>query len=251
MSEEFKKLFISFYGEIKWQKFHDLSNEIEIEIGYTFKTKKNLYQALIVRAESLDRGPFEIFEFLGDAILSLIIAEFLVTTLKLKTPNDLTKLRSLLTNNSYLAEVSSSLPIKKIKEIFESELTEKHLSDTFESILGAVFFDLEFNKMKIKPIILQLIKIEKIDFTEMLLEENLKDKKSQLNEWVQKTYSGEVTVNYPFEREGPDHKPAFYVGLELKSKDNITIHEEKKIGPFPKLKDGELAIADLFMKKIP
>lgn len=250
MTEEFEKIFIGFYGEEVWKKFQNLSKEIEQEIGYSFKNKKNLYLSLLVRAESLDRSPFEIFEFLGDAILSLIIAEYLVSTLKLKTPNDLTKLRSLLTNNSYLAQISSSLSIKKLAELFKSELTDKHLSDTFESILGAIFFDLEFDKKKIHPIILQLMKIEQINFSEMLLEENLKDKKSQLNEWVQKTYSGDVTVNYPFEREGPDHKPRFYVGLELLSKDSEIIHEEKKIGPFPKLKDGEIAVSELFLKKI-
>lgn len=250
MYGELKNTFIDIYKTDTWSRFLDLSQEIEKIIDYTFKNKEYLLQSLIVRAENIDKSSFETFEFLGDAILNLVISEYLVSALKLKTPNDLTKLRSLLTKNAQLAIIAENLPIKDLEKLFGAELTEKHLSDSFESLLGAMFLDMEFDKERIKPIILNLLDIEKTDFTDLLLEENLKDKKSQLNEWIQKTYNGEVTVKYPYVNEGLQHKPKFYVGLELISKNDKIIHEEEKIGPFSKLKDGEVAIADHFLKKI-
>ncbi len=250
MNGELQNNIVANYGENLWLRFLALSEEIEKVIEYSFKNKEYLLQSLLVRAENIDKTSFETFEFIGDAILNLIISEYLVSTLKLKTPNILTKLRSLLTKNSQLATIAENLPIKDLEGLFETELTEKHLSDSFESLIGAIFLDMNYDTEKIKPLILNLLGIEKTNFADLLLEENLKDKKSQLNEWIQKTYNGDVIIKYPYINEGLQHKPKFYVGLELISKNDEIIHEEEKIGPFSKLKDGEIAIADRFLKKM-
>ena len=89
-----------------------------------------------------------------------------------------------------------------------------------------------------------------MNFAELLLGENLIDKKSQLNEWNLKTFNGDVLLKYPFENKGLPHKPKFYVGLELIAKDGKVIHQEDKIGPFVRLKDGEIAISEKFLSKI-
>ena len=160
----------------------------------------------------------------------------------------------MMTKNSYLASLSKgepfSLPLKQFEDLFEITLTEKHLSDAFEAILGALYIDMDYDKNKIKPIILDMIKIQELNIDEMLLKENLKDKKSLLNEWTQKEYGGEVTITYPYTNKGSDHKPQFYVGLQLINKDGKVIFYEDEIGPFDRLKDGEVAVSEKFLSKI-
>lgn len=254
MDKSTSKEFINKWGEAKWGKMLDLMREIEDHLKYKFMDIENLLQALIVRGDLLDKQHFEMQEFLGDSILNLIISEYLIDNFNLKKPEELTRIKSMMTKNSYLASLSKSepfsVPVKKIEDLFEITLTEKHLSDAFEAILGAIYIDLGYDKNKIKPIILEMIKIKDLNIEELLLKENLKDKKSLLNEWTQKEYGGEVSVTYPYHNKGSDHKPRFYVGLQLKSKDGKIIFQEDEIGPFDRLKDGEVAVSEKFLLKI-
>ena len=254
MDKSTSREFINKWGLDKWDKMVKIMNEIEDHLKYTFIDKDNLLQALIVRGDLLDKQHFEMQEFLGDSILNLIISEYLIDNFNLKKPEELTRIKSMMTKNSYLASLSKekpfSLPLKQFEDLFEITLTEKHLSDAFEAILGALYIDMNFDKNKIKPIILEIIKIQDVNIDEMLLKENLKDKKSLLNEWTQKEYGGEVTIMYPYTNKGSDHRPKFYVGLQLTNKEGKVIFQEDKIGPYDRLKDGEIAISEKFLLKI-
>ena len=81
---------------------------------------------------------FETYEFLGDSILNLVISEYLVNFLHLQSPNELTKVKSKITKNSYLAQIASNSPLKELEKLYEVNLSEKYLSDSLESLLGAI-----------------------------------------------------------------------------------------------------------------
>lgn len=250
MAELLEDEFIQQFGELKWHVLENLMNELEEFLNYSFTDRDYFIRSLLLLGNLPDRLYFETYEFLGDSVLNLIISEYLTAVVKLRTPNNLTKIKAFLSRNSNLAQIASKTSLAKLSELYDMTITEKHLSDCLESILGALYIDTNYNKDTIKPIILHLLEIDSIDIPN-LLEENIHiDKKTQLNEWNLKTYNGDVKVTYPFENRGPPHKPKFYVGLELIDKDGRIIFEEKKIGPFDRLKDGESAIAEIFLNKL-
>ena len=248
---EEQEYFISQFGEVKWHIMLALVTKIQIFIDYTFSNKSFIIRSLFLHVDKQEKMFFETYEFLGDSILNLVISEYLVNSLHLQSPNELTKVKSKLTKNSYLAQIASNSPLKQLENLYEEVLSEKNLSDSLESLLGAIYIDMQFQKDKIKPIILKMIDVDNLNFSELLREENLKDKKSLLNEWVLKTYGGEVSINYPFENRELPHKPLFYVRLRLVSNDGSILYQEEEDGPFERLKEGELAISDKFLKKIP
>ena len=251
MDLEENEYFISQFGEQKWHTMLALVTKIEKFIDYTFLNKSFIIRSLLLHADKQEKMFFETYEFLGDSILNLVISEFLVNSLHLQSPNELTNIKSKLTKNSYLAHIASNSPLKELENLYEVALSEKNISDSLESLLGAMYIDMKFQKDKIKPIILKMIDVDSLNFSELLREENLKDKKSLLNEWVLKTYGGEVSINYPYDNRGSPHKPIFYVGLKLISKDGSILYQEEKDGPFERLKDGEVAMSSKFLKKIP
>lgn len=252
MKSEIKDSFIKQWGIEKWNKIVDLAHDMEIFLHYKFRNQENLLRPFMIKKDILDNHYFEIIEFLGDSILNLVVSEYLIEKFKLKKPEELTRIKSMLTKNSYLASLSKALPLKDLERIFDDEiiLTKKNYSDCVESILGAMYIDMEYNKEEIKPIILNLIKIEKLPINEIIITNNLKDTKSMLNEWVQKEYEGNVIINYPYRTEGPDHKLQFYVGLQLKRKDGKIIFQEDETGPFDRLKDGEYSVSENFLLKL-
>ena len=193
--------FVTQFGELKWHALLALVTKIEKFIDYRFLNKSYIIRSLFLRADKQEKMFFETYEFLGDSILNLVISEYLVNFLHLQSPNELTKVKSKITKNSYLAQIASNSPLKELEKLYEVNLSEKYLSDSLESLLGAIYIDMGLHKDKIKPIILKMIDVDNLNFSELLLEENLKDKKSLLNEWVLKTYGGEVSINYPFENE--------------------------------------------------
>ena len=69
-------------------------------------------------------------------------------------------------------------------------------------------------------------------------------------EWTQKTYNGESTIKYPYINKGQPHRPLFYVGLKIVSKEGKILHQVNEIGPFDRLKDGEIAISEKFLNEI-
>ncbi len=148
-----------------------------------------LYQtAFITRSEAvtMDGTPVnnERLEFLGDTVISTIVAEYLYHLFPDKDEGSLTKLRARIVNRNTLNEIALTLRIDKyVKYNLQSENQHRHIyGDVFEAFIGALFLDQGYRRTK--KYFLKTLFGKYIPFQE-ILESNL-DFKSMMVEWAQK-----------------------------------------------------------------
>ncbi len=148
-----------------------------------------LYQtAFITRSETVFIKGLPVnnerLEFLGDTVISTIIAEYLYNLFPEKDEGALTKLRARIVNRNTLNEIAKTLGIDKhVKYTLQSENQHLHIyGDVFEAFIGALFLDHGYRKTK-KYFLKTLFK-KYIPFQE-ILDQN-KDFKSLMVEWAQK-----------------------------------------------------------------
>ncbi len=129
-------------------------NKIEKAIGFRFKNKKLLKQAVthyscFGRVKSRHSDHYERLEFLGDSILGSYISQVLFENFPSMSEEELTNLRSELTSNDFLAEVAHDMKITGFvrfsDEPFDFCFTERSRegihADAVEAIIGAIFVD--------------------------------------------------------------------------------------------------------------
>ncbi len=188
--------------------------EFEERLGYNFTDKKLLKEALTHKSY---KSPVnnERLEFLGDAVLDLIVGEYLFKKFPKANEGELSKLRASLVNEEGFAKLAQKLDIGKY--IFISQAEENNqgrtkpslLSNAFEAVMGAIY--LEVGLQKVRELVLQLLEeaYPKID-----LDSLFKDYKTALQEFTQAHYG--VTPTYKLLGSfGPDHKKEFEVAVML------------------------------------
>jgi len=204
----------------KLQKFEKI-------LGYTFKDKELLKEALTHKSY---KSPVnnERLEFLGDAVLDLIVGEYLYKKLPKANEGELSKLRASLVNEEGFAKLAGRLGIGDF--IFISQAEENNhgrskpslLSNAFEAVMGAIY--LEDGLDKVRQIVLDLLEKEypKIDLGTLF-----KDYKTALQELTQARYG--VTPTYKLlGATGPDHKKEFEVAVMLHDEEVATAKGRSK-----------------------
>lgn len=151
-------------------------------------------------ASTLDsQGNFvnnERLEFLGDAVLGSIIADFLYNRFPQEDEGFLTKTRSKLVNRSFLTKLTFEMGLNVFINSKTTKTIEKsHIyGDTLEALIGAIYLDKDYKATKFfvtKKILTQFVDLNEI-------EQNDSNFKSQLIEWSQKNkkeISFETTEN--------------------------------------------------------
>lgn len=122
---------------------------LERTLGVTFRDQTLLQMALTHRstAVEMETGSYERLEFLGDAVVGLVVSSLLYCLFPDFPPGDLTKTRALLVNRPALAEAALDLGLNRYVRISEADapLDDRRyrsvLADTFEAVIGAVFLD--------------------------------------------------------------------------------------------------------------
>jgi len=198
-------------------------SEFERLTGITFTDKGILKQAFVHRSylnenKEVGLGHNERLEFLGDAVLELVITDFLYNKYTDKMEGDLTAYRSALVNATTCAEVASSLHVNDFLLLSKGESKDTGrarqyiLANTLEAIIGAVYLDQgykvaqQFILVNFSPLIEDIVK----DGTWI-------DSKSRFQEKAQEIEG--VTPMYKTIREsGPDHDKKFTVGVFLREK---------------------------------
>jgi ribonuclease III len=142
---------------------------LEKKLGYTFTNKQLLITALTHKTYAFEAAtPLEYnerLEFLGDSILSFVVAEQLYQSNKYFSEGELTRRRSQSVNNKLLADLAVSLDLGAFILLGKGEKKQDgarnktNLANAFEAIIGAIYLD--SNLKTVKGVIVSTI-LEKI-----------------------------------------------------------------------------------------
>lgn len=195
------------------QQHHE--KRLGLRLGYEFKNKALLKQALTHRSAGNINN--ERFEFLGDSVLSFVIANALFERFPEYSEGDLSRLRSYLVKGEMLAIIATEIELGDYLYLGPGELKSggfrraSILADTLEAIVAAVFLDSGFNACQ--QVILRLFNAR---LTDKNLYDNLKDAKTQLQEYLQaqKHPLPEYTLT---KIEGDEHEQQFHIVCAVRS----------------------------------
>ena len=179
------------------QKENEFLNNIENRIGYSFRDKGVLLTALThssyVKGDSNKCEYNERLEFLGDAVLGLIIGEKIFRALSGMNEGNMTRLRASIVNANALYEVAINLKLGEairmgLGEIRSGGREKKSiLADCVEAIIGAVYLDGGMSCA------VDFIDIQYTDIIEKAMTRlSEKDPKTKLQEYVQSKHIGEL-----------------------------------------------------------
>lgn len=183
-----------------------------MNLGYEFKNEKLLKTALTHISLANDAGieSNQRLEFLGDSVLSYVIASRIFELYPKCDEGELTRIRATLVCEKTLAELSEKMDlgsgIKFGKSEKKSDGVHKKsiLADTFEAVLGAIYLDSDIETAE-KWVLKQFEgRIDKIKPDED------KNYKSELQIFFQKRDKNTEVVKYRLKsKTGPDHNPSF------------------------------------------
>ncbi len=205
----------------------DKLQEFQKQLGYSFKNEELLKEALTHKSY---KSPVnnERLEFLGDAVLDLLVGEYLFKKFPKAHEGELSKLRASLVNEEGFAKLANRLDIGKYIYISQAEENNDGrtkpslLSNAFEAVMGAIY--LESGLEKVRKLVLRLLEevYPKIDMDSLF-----KDYKTTLQELTQAKFG--VTPTYKLLHSfGPDHKKEFEVGVMLHDKTIATAKGRSK-----------------------
>ena len=174
------------------------------------------------KVETAETGDNERLEFLGDAVLGLVVAEALFLLHPEWQEGELTRVRSQLVSRQHLAEVAASIDLGSYLRLSRGEdkggLRRKStvLSNTMEAVLGALFLD-----GGLEPVTVFVRRWVMGEAAEQLAEElragaALGNYKSALQEHLQASRAGTPVYRVKSE-SGPDHRKRFLVEVRLKA----------------------------------
>ena len=157
----------------------------------------------------------ERLEFLGDAVLELVVTDFLYKKYPKKHEGDLTAYRSALVNTNSLSKVADHIGINEYLILSKGEAKDTGraraiiLADAVEAIIGAIYLDQGYATVEafIARSILEFIKIDDIVSNKLWL-----DAKSRFQERAQEVI-GQTPVYKTVKETGPDHDKQFTVGV--------------------------------------
>jgi len=197
-------------------------SKIEKKLDIKFKDKNLLMQAFCHRSylnenPKCDLENNERLEFLGDAVLELVVTEYLYKNYK-ESEGQLTNWRAALVNSQSLAEIAEELGFNDYILLSRGEAKDTGkarqsiLANAFEAFLGALYLDQGLRAVRN---FINKYLIKKLSY---IVENGLfRDAKSFFQEIAQKEIK--ITPEYKvLEEEGPDHAKEFTIGVFLGDK---------------------------------
>ncbi len=198
-------------------------NDFEKIIGIEFKNKELLKRSLTHRSflnenkdENLKNN--ERLEFLGDAVLELVVSEHLFHTYPERPEGELTSFRAAVVKTDNLAMISKELGVgnyllmSKGEEITGGREKDYLLANTFEAVLGAIYLDQGYKVAK------DFLAQHLIPQIETIVKYRLDiDAKTELQEKTQKIFKTTPTYKV-IQEKGPDHDKVFTVIVTIKGK---------------------------------
>lgn len=199
-----------------------MENFLEFEklLKIKFKNKELLEQALVHRSYLNENPHFHLdhnerLEFLGDAVLELVVTEYLYTHYP-HPEGELTNWRASLVNSKMLAKIASELNIETYMFLSRGEAKDRAskarqiiLANALEAFIGALYLDAGYKTVQ-KFIQKNILK----ELPNILKNQLYLDPKSRFQEIAQEKYG--ITPTYKVLTEsGPDHNKKFEIGVYL------------------------------------
>ena len=189
-------------------------------IKYQFQNEALLEEALThpsLSKEMKDKPNYQRLEFLGDKVLSLVIADFLMHKYQTETEGDLSKRQAALVSGETLSEIALEVGINDVILISKGEkklggyTNKRNLENTLEALIGAIYLDENYDSAKKFIMNFWQDRLNRIYNPP-------KDPVSQLQELVQS--QSKQLPEYIIEKSGgSDHAPMFLATLNLSNFD--------------------------------
>lgn len=200
---------------------------MSIDTGYKFNNPSLLSVALTHTSFSHEHRESKVInnerlEFLGDAVLELVVSNYIFNKFDELTEGEMTKLRASIVCEGSLAKVGKilnigeNLKLGKGEEITGGRKRDSLIADAFEAIIGAIYIDSNNIKEAEKFILNKMSKI----ITEKRKTFEISDRKTYLQEYIQRT--SHIPIKYEIlKEEGPAHDKIFTI---------LVTHEGRKLG---------------------
>jgi ribonuclease-3 len=222
---------------------------LEEKIGYKFADIKNLQTAMThssyaneQKSKGLNYPSNERFEFLGDAVLEMVISEYLFVNYKDRSEGTLTKMRQSLVCEKTLAKIASHIGLGEYinlgrgEELTDCRLRPKVLADALEALFAALYLDSRISKTNYTNVIIALFSGE----IENALVMQKGDFKTLLQQLVEK--DGSSLLEYEvINEDGPEHDKIFTVAAKVNN--NVV-----GVGKSKSKKDAEMEAAKLALE---
>ncbi len=215
------------------------------KLGYTFKDEGLLRDAMTHPSQDRvgnDRkvSSYERLEFLGDRVLSLLIAEWLYEIYPKENEGELAKRHAALVNRDCLAEIAETLVLSEALQMVNPEDLRRGrvniLSDALEALIGAIYKDNSQQLDALRAIIKNL--------WQPFIHRDAapQDAKSALQEWAQG--KGLPLPEYKvMSQSGPAHAPTYIVSVQVKGFEAVEAEGPSK-------RDAEKKAATLLWQKL-
>lgn len=207
--------------------------DLEHRLNYYFNNRTLLKTALIHKSFGNENRKYknvsnERLELLGDAVLDLVVAEYLYKKYQNASEGMIAKMKSMVVSEPILAKItrkigtSDFLMLSRGEELSGGRDRESILADLFEAVLGAIYMDSGIDEAR--TFVLNYIKeyIEHVEENEEIL-----DFKSILQEYIQKKFK--IVPTYEMiSTKGPDHLREFEIEVTAKTFKERAIARNKK-----------------------
>lgn len=226
----------------------DLLEELETNLGYTFRNKSLLLTACIHRSYKYEKGLPEDnqrLEFLGDAVLGFLLADYMYKEFKDHQEGDLTVLRSTIAKGSALADVANVLGLGKYlmlgrgEELSGGQERLSNLEDMMEAVFAAVYLDGGMDA--VRDVFIRIMNPILSGLTEDKWSGN---PKGLLQHICQKYYRSDPVYTV-CSIDGPKHNVSYRVSVSFEGED------VEGVGTGPNRKSAEAAAAVDLLSKLP
>ncbi len=200
----------------------ELASAFQARAGIHFSNQSLILRALTHRS-SINELPFlngdnERLEFLGDAVIGLVAAEFLYQRFPEKREGSLTAMRAYLVRKETLARFARELALGDYLLMGRGEIDsggrgrDSTLSSAFEAVLGALYLDQGMEAAEAF-----LLPFFRPELARLQTDQLTKDAKSRLQEWSQATLKATPTY-VTISATGPDHDRVFTIEVRIDGK---------------------------------
>jgi len=211
------------------------------KLNYEFSNTDLLLEA--ITHKSISKVNYERLEFLGDAVIQLIITEYLYKKYPNHQEGHLSREKQAIVSKKVLSNISINIGLLKVLRSnnlnFElnDSLRESLATDIMESIIGAIFLDSDYRECEI--IILNTFR-EYLDSKESI---GQKDSKTLLQEYMQ-SIGQPLPVYTTSKLSGPSHDPKFKITCKLEIYKNAESVISKTV------QSGQQEVSEVLLNKI-